>query len=139
MGRFGKFAACSNSPACDWKASVSATGEIVEKKAAIKTEHKCPDCKDGHFLIREYKTKAGEAKSFYACDGYPKCKGSASIGEGGSPVSGAKKSSKSAATKDTGKKCPKCKKGSLRQIEGKSGTFIGCSEFKSGCKYTAKV
>lgn len=35
-------------------------------------------------------------------------------------------------------KCPKCKEGNLREIEGKFGKFFSCSRYKEGCDFKAK-
>ncbi|EAH8851036.1 DNA topoisomerase III [Campylobacter lari] len=34
--------------------------------------------------------------------------------------------------------CPKCKKGFLREINGKFGKFFSCSEYSNGCDFKAK-
>lgn len=34
--------------------------------------------------------------------------------------------------------CPKCKKGFLREINGKFGAFFSCSEWQNGCDFKAK-
>lgn len=56
-GKFGKFVACSNYPACKYIKT--------EKKESLAS---CPKC-DGHIV--EKRTKRG--KIFYGCDNYPKC------------------------------------------------------------------
>jgi len=59
-GRYGKFLACSNYPAC------SNTKQIVEETEAI--DKACPTC--GKPLI----VKNGRFGKFIACSDYPKCK-----------------------------------------------------------------
>ena len=58
MGRFGKFLACPNFPAC------RTTKPIVEK-----IDVACPDC--GGELI---KRKSKRGKMFFGCEKYPDCK-----------------------------------------------------------------
>ncbi len=59
MGRFGKFLACPNYPAC------KNTKPLEEKKKVVA---KCPVCgKD----VLARKSKKG--KTFYGCEGYPDC------------------------------------------------------------------
>ena len=58
MGRFGKFIACSNYPACR-----------NTKPYLVKTGAKCPTC-GGELVERRTKTK----RTFYGCANYPDCK-----------------------------------------------------------------
>lgn len=58
MGRFGKFVACSNFPACRH------TKPIV-KEIGVK----CPQCHEGNIVERSSKKK----RVFYGCDRYPAC------------------------------------------------------------------
>ncbi len=58
FGRFGKFLACSNFPACTFKkAIVQGTGIT------------CPSCHTGEIVVR--KSKRG--RIFYGCNAWPKC------------------------------------------------------------------
>jgi len=34
--------------------------------------------------------------------------------------------------------CPSCRKGIVRQVDGRYGIFYGCSNFRGGCKFTVK-
>jgi len=56
-GRFGKFIACSDYPAC-------------KTTKAITTGVKCPDCGEGE--LTEKRSKKG--KVFFSCSRYPDCK-----------------------------------------------------------------
>jgi DNA topoisomerase-1 len=60
VGRFGKFAACSDYPNCKHT-----------EKLIYKTGIKCPDCPENGELVGRY-NKAG--KIFYGCSAYPKHK-----------------------------------------------------------------
>lgn len=57
IGRFGKFLACSNFPACKF------TKPLVKK-----LDIKCPKC-DGDVVVRKTKNR----KTFYGCSNYPTC------------------------------------------------------------------
>jgi DNA topoisomerase I len=56
-GRFGRFLACSDYPACKTTKPITLKGVV------------CPDCGSG---LAERKSRFG--KSFYGCTGYPNCK-----------------------------------------------------------------
>jgi DNA topoisomerase-1 len=59
-GRFGKFAACSDYPACKFTQTL-----------LIKTGVKCPDCPEGGELVGRYNRRG---QIFYGCSAYPKHK-----------------------------------------------------------------
>ena len=59
-GRFGLFIGCSRFPACH---------HIESVKAQQDTRIDCPICHTGHIVKRANKY----GKTFYACNGYPKC------------------------------------------------------------------
>ncbi len=58
FGRFGKFLACSNFPACTFK-----------KAIVHGTGISCPSCHKGEIVVR--KSKRGRV--FYGCNSWPKC------------------------------------------------------------------
>ncbi|WP_413113651.1 topoisomerase DNA-binding C4 zinc finger domain-containing protein [Thaumasiovibrio sp. DFM-14] len=62
QGRFGMFIGCRGWPACRYIASPD--------KKAEETHLACPLCRGGHLVERQSRY----GKTFYACDGYPKCK-----------------------------------------------------------------
>ena len=67
-GRYGKFAACPNYPACkNTKPLAKTTEGLVEKKVEIADE-KCELCGADMIL------RSGRFGSFYACSRYPACK-----------------------------------------------------------------
>lgn len=57
IGKFGRFLACSDYPAC-------------KSTAPFSMDIKCPDCNGGEICERQSK----KGKIFYSCSGYPKCK-----------------------------------------------------------------
>ncbi|MBP3436901.1 MAG: type I DNA topoisomerase [Clostridia bacterium] len=69
VGRFGKFLACSNYPACHNTKTIDKDGNPVEKekKAPEKADFACPQC-GGDVVLRH-----GKFGVFYACVNYPKC------------------------------------------------------------------
>ena len=68
-GRFGKFLACPNYPACKNTKAVDKEGKIVEPSEPKKefAGFKCELC-GGEMLVRR-----GKYGSFYACENYPSC------------------------------------------------------------------
>ena len=69
-GRYGKFLACPNFPACKNTKAIDEDGNIVES-APVKPEYagfKCELC-GGEMLVRN-----GKYGTFYACENYPECK-----------------------------------------------------------------
>ena len=67
-GRFGKFAACPNYPACKNTKPLAKTGDGLVEKKAEKTDMKCELCGADMIL------RTGRYGSFYACSRYPECK-----------------------------------------------------------------
>ncbi len=60
-GRFGMFIGCTAFPECDYLAS------LHEPKDQLCA---CPKCQQGQLVKRSNKY----GKTFYSCDGYPRCK-----------------------------------------------------------------
>ncbi|MBC3766610.1 topoisomerase DNA-binding C4 zinc finger domain-containing protein [Neptunicella marina] len=60
-GRYGMFIGCTNFPACH---------HIESNKQQKETRFDCPQCQLHHLVKRTNRY----GKTFYACDGYPKCK-----------------------------------------------------------------
>lgn len=74
-GKFGKFFSCSNyTKGCDFKAkSKNAKPDLSPKKEPLKSQYKCPDCKEGFLIRRESKNKKGSF--WYGCSEFQKgCK-----------------------------------------------------------------
>ena len=85
-GRFGKFAACPNYPACKNTKPLSKDGTAVEEKVET-TDMVCEKC--GSPMVM----RTGRYGSFYACSKYPECKTTRQIAREigvGCPLCGAK-------------------------------------------------
>jgi DNA topoisomerase I len=95
------------------------------KKAIEKTEIICPECKEGHLLIR-----FGKAGPFVGCERYPQCKFTSNFER---QLEGAIKLVKQEGPKVLEEACPLCEK-PLRQMVGRFGPFIACTGYP-GCKY----
>ncbi len=69
-GKFGKFLACPNYPACKNTKAVDKEGKVVEAVQPKKeyAGFKCELC-GGEMIVRR-----GKFGSFYACENYPTCK-----------------------------------------------------------------
>lgn len=61
QGRYGMFIGCTNFPECH---------HIEQEPAKSTIEVNCPSCQRGKLVERQSRY----GKTFYACDGYPKCK-----------------------------------------------------------------
>ena len=80
-GRFGRFAACPNYPACRNTKPIDKNGNLIEKNAENKSESPVPapddikcDLCGGPMVIRR-----GRYGNFYACANYPDCRGTKPI------------------------------------------------------------
>lgn len=73
-GKFGKFFACSNYPACK-SIFTKEKDDFVLKKNKSKSQQntgvKCDKCSSGYFVERKNKTNGS---LFYGCSAWPKCK-----------------------------------------------------------------
>ena len=106
-GRFGKFLACPNYPACKSTKAVDKNGKVVEAENAAPAlaGFKCEVC-GGEMVIRN-----GRFGSFYACENYPTCT-----------------FTKQKVT-ETGVACPKCSSKVLaRHGKGKM-LFYSCEKY----------
>jgi len=106
LGRYGKFLSCSNYPKCDY-AEPTDENKVLDKKGnEIEDFGKCPNCENGHFILKQ-----GRFGRFLACSNYPKCK----------------------TTKPFLEKidisCPKCKEGDIIIKKAKGRAFFGCSKY----------
>ena len=109
-GKYGKFTACSNYPACKYI-------KKEEKKQPKQTGKTCPNC--GSPLVK----RKGKFSEFIACSNYPGCKYT-------------EQTEKKKLAKETKMKCPHCGK-PLVERKGKFGKFIACSGYPA-CKYIKK-
>lgn len=99
-------------------------GEAV-KKATEQTNILCPECKEGHLLIR-----FGKAGPFAGCNRFPQCTFTSNFER---QPDGTIKLIKQEGPKLLDEPCPLCNK-PLRQMVGRYGPFIACSGYP-GCKY----
>ena len=108
-GRYGKFAACPNYPACR---NTKPLTDEKEQKPLEKTGEKCELC-GADMVIRP-----GRYGNFYACSRYPECKNTKQIRH---PV---------------GVKCPKCG-GEILQRSGKNRRiFYSCENYPT-CDFSS--
>lgn len=109
-GRFGKFAACPNYPACRNTKPLTSPGEepradSESAKEAVPTDMKCEKCGADMIL------RSGKYGSFYACSRYPECRFT------------------KPRVRDTGVACPKCGAKIVTKF-GKSHTvFYSCERY----------
>lgn len=109
IGRYGKFAACPNYPACR---NTKPLTDEKEQKPLKKTGEKCELC-GADMVIRP-----GRYGNFYACSRYPECKNTKQIRH---PV---------------GVKCPKCG-GEILQRSGKNRrVFYSCENYPT-CDFSS--
>jgi len=95
------------------------------KRELDTTGEKCSVCKTGMILERH-----GKFGNFFACDQYPTCKTVFIKGEDGKF---SVKEKKTSTAKETGEKCPVCKKGKIVSRNGAYGEFFSCNNYPS-CK-----
>ncbi len=106
LGRFGKFKACSNYPACKFTEAIGEEKKLQEQLS----DEKCPTCGKPLAL------KRGRFGSFLGCSGYPGCTFIKKI------------------EKKTGVMCPQCGKGEIIEKRSRKGkTFFACNRYPD-CK-----
>ncbi len=111
QGRFGKFAACPNYPACKNTKPIDKDGKLVEKtETAEKTGEICDKC-GGDMMKRR-----GRYGDFIACSNYPKCKNTRQI------------------LKPIGVPCPKCG-GQVVAKNGRNRSFFYSCEKYPACDF----
>lgn len=156
-GRFGKFAACPNYPACRNTKALDKDGNVItseEKNTKVTPapeDVKCNIC-GGPMVIRK-----GRYGQFYACASYPKCSGTRPIAKEidvPCPLCGSKIAVRRGKNRTTfyscssypnckftsfdvptNEKCPVCG-GMLLQKKGKAGTFVCINK---ECSYNKKA
>ncbi len=118
-GRFGRFAACPNYPACRNTKPIDKNGNLIEKNAENKSESPVPapddikcDLCGGPMVIRR-----GRYGNFYACANYPDCRGTKPI------------------TKDLNIPCPLCGSKILIKHGRKKSVFYSCERYPE-CKFS---
>mgnify|MGYP004662896945 FL=1 len=112
-GRYGKFAACPNYPACrNTKPLNKESDGEKEQEAPQKTGLVCEEC-GAEMVLR-----TGRYGSFYACSRYPACKNTKQI------------------THDIGVNCPVCG-GKIQMKRGRRKTvFYSCENYNT-CKFSS--
>ena len=113
-GRFGKFLACPNYPACKNTKAIDKNGNVAEKEAPKLeiADFKCEIC-GGDMVIRN-----GRYGTFYACANFPSC------------------TFTKQKISDTGVACPKCSgKVVARHGKGKM-LFYSCEKYPE-CDYSS--
>ncbi|MBE6569546.1 MAG: type I DNA topoisomerase [Ruminococcaceae bacterium] len=111
-GRFGKFAACPNYPACKNTKPLTKSGEVLVEKVPEIAPMKCELCGSDMIL------RTGRYGSFYACVKYPECKFTKQ------------------KVKSLGVKCPDCG-GELLTKYGKNRTMFYSCENYPNCKFSS--
>ena len=104
-GRYGKFAACPNYPACKNTKPLDKAGNAAEAPQPVMTDLKCELCGSPMIL------RTGRYGSFYACSRYPECKGTKHI------------------DKPIGVPCPKCGAELVAKNGRNRSFFYSCSRY----------
>ena len=111
-GRFGKFAACPNYPACKNTKPLQKSGDSLVEKKAEKTDMKCELCGADMIL------RTGRYGSFYACSRYPECKFTKQ------------------KVKPLGVKCPDCGSEIVTKYGKNKTVFYSCSRYPE-CQFSS--
>jgi len=109
-GRFGKFAACPNYPACKntkplTSSTASSENANSEKSAPVIADFKCELCGSDMVL------RTGKFGAFYACSKYPECKFTKQ------------------RTRELGVDCPKCKAKLITKYGRNHTVFYSCERY----------
>jgi DNA topoisomerase-1 len=114
-GRYGKFLACPNYPACKNTLAVDKQGHVVEKAPAAQPEKAGFTCE---LCGAEMVIRTGKFGEFYACSNYPSCR----------------------FTKQkiqyVGVDCPKCKAGIVVRHSRDKKVFYSCERYPD-CDYSS--
>jgi len=112
-GRFGTFLACTGYPECKNTRSLKDDGKEGKEKAVQYTDEICDKC-GGRFVVR--KSRLGVP--FLACENYPRCRNTRSIGMGVA--------------------CPQptCDGELVERASKKGRRFYGCSRFPK-CRFVS--
>jgi DNA topoisomerase-1 len=139
----------------------------AEKAMPADTDEECPECHEGHLVL-----KASRYGPFMGCSRYPKCRYRRAmtpngetpqpklleepcplcgrplqqrtgrygdfVGCSGYPECKYIKKDAGSAAKPTGEKCPQCGEGELVERTGRYGPFVACSRYPE-CKYRANM
>jgi len=112
-GRFGTFLACTGYPECKNTRSLQGDREEGKDKEVQYTDEICDKC-GGRFVVR----KSRQGIPFLACEKYPRCRNTRSIG--------------------TGVACPQptCEGELVERASKKGRRFYGCSKFPK-CRFVS--
>ncbi len=113
LGKYGKFLSCSNYPECEYSKAIEEPSAKDENGEEIKDFGECPNCDEGHFVLKQ-----GRFGKFLACNNYPKCKTTKPFLE------------------KIGVKCEKCGEGDVIVKKAKGRTFYGCSRYPD-CEWSS--
>src|SRR5436309_2633205 len=118
-GQFGSFLACSAYPDCKNTKELALEEPPKEGQPADAEPEPCENCG------RPMALKRGRFGQFLACTGYPECKTTRKIAQGG----------RAAKKPDliSDETCPQCGKAKLAMKDGRFGEFIACSDYPK-CK-----
>ena len=119
-GRFGKFLACSNYPACKNTQEIAKPDSPAGPEGQAPATDPCDKCGKAMIL------KKGRYGDFFACSGYPECKNTRKIVR-------VKGETKVHADKPLEETCPQCG-ANLVLKHGRFGEFTACSRYPE-CKY----
>lgn len=111
----------------------------LAKKEQIKIEpidgealEPCPECGRGILQLR-----SGPYGDFHGCSRFPACTFKRKVAQGAVPPAQPRTPVQRLPT-DTkaGDQCPVCKRGVIQSRSGRNGPFLGCSQFREGCRAT---
>lgn len=111
-GRYGRFAACPNYPACKNTKPLTTDGDILVEKKPEVAEEKCELCGADMIL------RTGRYGSFYACSRYPECKNTRQ------------------KVKPLGVKCPECGADIVVKIGKRKTVFYSCMRYPE-CQFSS--
>ncbi|MGN1346972.1 MAG: type I DNA topoisomerase [Eubacteriales bacterium] len=111
-GRYGKFAACPNYPACKNTKPLAKAGEGLVEKVPEIAPMKCELC-GADMILRN-----GRYGSFYACSRYPECKFTKQ------------------KTRSLGVACPECGADIVTKYGRNKTVFYSCSRYPD-CKFSS--
>lgn len=110
LGKRGRFIGCTLYPECDYTRSLEGDDQQDQQ---IIADRKCPKCE------KDLVVRHGRYGKFIGCSGYPDCKFIEPFEK----------------PKDTGVKCPKCKKGDMLERKSRRGkVFFSCDKYPT-CTY----
>lgn len=94
----------------------------------------CPQCGNGVLQVRP-----GQYGSFHGCSRFPACDFTRKIADRQAVPQFKPKPHRIRGPVKAGDQCPVCRKGIIRQVNGRNGMFLGCSRYREGCRATASI